>query len=92
MKKFPFSQKRIDENTLLREFNRDIEKDDLIWHRDAKDRSIFVIESSGWKLQMDNSLPTNLEEGKTYYISAGEYHRVIKGSGKLKVLIREGNG
>ena len=47
---------------------------------------IKVVESTGWKLQMDNELPVLLEEGTIYNIPAYEFHRVIKGTGTLKVL------
>ena len=50
---------------------------------------IREIESSGWKLQMDNELPVLLDEGTTYNIPAYEFHRVIKGSGTLKVLVEK---
>jgi hypothetical protein len=36
---------------------------------------------------MDNELPVTLQEGKKYYISAYEFHRIIKGSGDLVVEI-----
>ena len=38
-----------------------------------------VIESNGWKLQMDDELPILLEEGTIYNIPAYEFHRIIKG-------------
>ena len=89
MARFPFKQKKINENTLLREFDDNVNNEELIWHRDARDRQIIVVESDGWQLQMDNNLPVVLLEGQTYQISAGEYHRVIKGRGKLLVVVKE---
>ncbi len=38
---------------------------------------------------MDNSLPETLEEGREYHIPKMEYHRLIKGTGKLVVKIWE---
>ena len=89
MARFPFKQKKINENTLLREFDANVNNEELIWHRDERDRQIIVVESDGWQLQMDNNLPVALLEGQTYQISAGEYHRVIKGRGKLLVVVKE---
>jgi quercetin dioxygenase-like cupin family protein len=38
---------------------------------------------------MDNQLPKILSEGDTLFIPKGVYHRVIKGNGKLVILIKE---
>ena len=51
----PYAEKRIN-NTLIREFASDVDIDDLVWHRDKKDRYITVKESGNWKLQMDDEL------------------------------------
>ena len=92
MKKFPFKQKKLTKNALLREFSSDGDSEELIWHRDHQDRSVFVLESGGWRLQKDDELPVLLEEGSQYFIEAGSWHRVIKGDGKLLVIVREKNG
>ena len=38
----PYIEKKIDENTFLREFSVNIKDKDLEWHRDAEDREIEV--------------------------------------------------
>ncbi len=81
--KFPFVQTKLDENRALRTFNESISDSELIWHMDREDRLITVLESNNWQLQMDNSLPVNLEKGRSYFIPKMTYHRVIKGSGSL---------
>ena len=86
---YPFRQNKINSNLLLREFSSDTSSEDLIWHRDVRNRTVVVIESAGWMLQMDNSLPIPLLEGSSYNISAGEWHRVIKGTGKLVIAVKE---
>ena len=60
-----------------------------IWHRDKRTRDIEVVSGDGWHLQMDNKLPEELREGKTYRIPKMEYHRVIKGTNELVLKIKE---
>ena len=86
---FPFAEKKVGERLFLREFREDVDSQELIWHQDREDRVVKVIESAGWKLQMDNELPVLLEEGTIYNIPAYEFHRVIKGTGTLKVLVEK---
>lgn len=74
---------------ILREFDGDVDEQELVWHRDRNDREVTVVEGTGWKLQMDNELPKELMIGKLYNIKAMEYHRLIKGNGTLKLKIWE---
>lgn len=74
---------------ILREFDGDVDEQELVWHRDRNDREVTVMEGTGWKLQMDNELPKELMVGKLYNIKAMEYHRLIKGNGTLKLKIWE---
>lgn len=88
MTKFPFRE--IWSNGIItRTFSDDVDEDELIWHMDKRDRYVRVKESKGWKFQYDNELPIDLEVGKTYFIEAMRYHRVIKGNGNLVIEIRE---
>ena len=73
----------------IRTFLDTVDSDELIWHRDKKDRTIKVIESNNWKLQIDNELPIPLLMGQDYEIKKEVYHRVHKGKGKLVVEIKE---
>ena len=85
----PFSQEQIDESTFIREFSQNINSEELIWHMDRKDRTVTILESNGWEFQTDNELPKILKEGDVLFIPKYTYHRVIKGSGKLIVEIKE---
>ena len=76
-------------NGRVRVFRENVREEDLIWHRDLKDRSLHVLEGNGWKLQRDNEEPMDLLEGHSYSIDKMEYHRVIKGEGDLVVRIYE---
>jgi hypothetical protein len=84
--KLPFKEK-VNGNTRTRVFSENTKSDELKWHFDNEDRSVKVIQSNNWKIQMDNQMPKSLTEGKEYFIPKGVYHRVIKGDGDLKVEI-----
>ena len=78
-----------DNGLIIRQFDEDVNDDELIWHRDKRTREITVLEGSGWQLQLDNQLPKELKRGRLYKIPKMEYHRLIKGTGKLVVKIWE---
>ena len=73
---------------IIREFSDKTSTFELVWHRDREDRVVEVIESNNWKFQFDNDFP-QLMEGKTFFIPKNTFHRVIKGTGTLKVKIYE---
>ena len=77
----------INEGKKVRVFTESIDNHELKWHRDRENRLVEVIEGEGWQLQFDDELPINLEKGMGLIIPEGVYHRVIKGSGNLKVSI-----
>ena len=79
----------MDKDFILREFQHDVDEDELVWHRDKSDREIAVMSGFNWKLQMDNELPEELKQGRVYHINKMVYHRLIKGSGKLLLKIKE---
>tara|TARA_B100000035_G_scaffold278701_1_gene257835 strand:- start:1316 stop:1594 length:279 start_codon:yes stop_codon:yes gene_type:complete len=88
---FPFVDIRdvFDKSKFTRTFKKNVKLDELVWHRDRKDREFMVMEGVGWKLQMDNELPSELEVGRVYNIQKGKYHRLMKGNSDLKLEIRE---
>ena len=71
MSVFPFTQKRINESTIIRKFSKGVSSADLEWHRDRQDRVVEVINGNGWMLQMDNQVPTEMVSGKSYFIESG---------------------
>ena len=81
----PFIEKSVGNNQYIREFSSDVDTHELEWHIDREDRTIEVIENNNWHFQLDNNLPQLLKE--TIFISKETYHRVIKGTGNLKVRI-----
>lgn len=84
--KLPFQEKKISEGLFLRTFNQE-DSNEFRWHRDKEDRIIESIGKTDWKFQMDNELPINLD-GKIF-IPKESYHRIIKGTGILKIKVRK---
>ena len=73
----------------IREFSKDVDPMDLIWHQDKEDREIEVLEGEGWCIQKVNMLPRAMKPGEIIFIKEGEIHRVIKGSTDLKIKINK---
>ena len=71
----------------IRTFSKDVNKLELVWHQDAEDRDIEILEGKGWELQMDNELPFELVKGDRIFITEGRIHRILKGTTDLKIKI-----
>ena len=84
----PYTQ-TYDKGVIIRQFEDDIESEELVWHRDRHTREVTVLDGDDWKIQLDNKLPEELVKGKIYKIPKMEYHRIIKGTGQLVVKIWE---
>ncbi len=84
----PYSDRKLT-NGFERVFSSELEPGELCWHRDREHRTVTVIESAGWSLQMDNSMPYVLKPGDVVGIPRNTFHRLLKGTGDLKVLIVE---
>ena len=74
----PFEAKIISPQLEIRKFSRNVAAEEMKWHRDAEDRVFRKLSGDGWLFQLDNKLPVPIEEGKTYKIPAGVWHRAIK--------------
>ena len=85
----PYVEHSITKSKRIRTFPETVWEDDLVWHRDREDRTVKVISSDGWKLQMDNELPKDLVMGDIHFIPKKVYHRIIKGVNDLIVEIVE---
>ena len=79
----PFQETKLSDNEFIRVFSQDTDSGEYMWHRDREDRIIESIESTDWKIQIDNELPKVIE-GEVF-IPMGSYHRLIKGTGDLKI-------
>ena len=81
----PYIDVEVTDQYIIREFGDDIDPIELMWHRDDQDRTIEIIGKTDWAIQLDNSLPTSLND--RIFIKRHEWHRVIKGTGKLTLKI-----
>jgi hypothetical protein len=84
--KLPFTEKQTGDY-VVRVFDGSLEDEELKWHFDDENRIVEPIECVGWKLQIDESLPSEMKVGEKYFIPVGIYHRTIKGRGDLKVKV-----
>lgn len=86
--KRPYIDLEVTPTYKIREFSTDVEVQELYWHRDNEDRTVEVLEvGSNWHFQRDNHLPEPLLPSTNIFIQRHEWHRVIKGSGKLLLKI-----
>ena len=81
----PYTDIEKTDKYIIREFSENIDPIELLWHRDNEDRTVEIIGETDWKLQLDNQLPTSLNQ--PIFIKRHEWHRVIKGTGTLKLKI-----
>ena len=84
-----YTQEYISHNKFKRVFSSDISENELVWHRDKENRIVEVLEDSEWLFQMDNELPIPLKKGVKLEIPKEVYHRVIKGTTDLEIMIEE---
>lgn len=85
-----YSDLEIEEDVVVRTFDESIDPIELKWHRDDECRTVIAVEATDWRIQLENSLPMNLNSA--VFIDRGEWHRLIKGTGKLVVKIVKSNG
>ncbi len=85
--KHPYKDLEVTKEYIIREFNKDINPIELKWHRDKEDRIVEIVGKTDWKVQLENQLPTSLNE--SIFIPKGEWHRLIKGNGTLVLKIHK---
>jgi hypothetical protein len=83
----PYKDIEVGDNYVIREFDEKIDPIELMWHRDNEDRVIEVLNTTDWKFQYDNQLPIPLKENVSLKIARHDWHRVIKGTGNLRLKI-----
>jgi hypothetical protein len=83
--KLPFQEKHIEDNVYIRIFSENEDSGDFTWHRDEEDRFIEPLHDTDWKIQIDNELPKEIKD--KVFIPKEVYHRLIKGSGDLKIKL-----
>ena len=81
----PYIDIEVNDKYIIREFSENINPIELMWHRDDEDRTIEIIGDTNWSIQLDNQLPSFLNE--RIFIPRHMWHRTIKGEGPLKIKI-----
>lgn len=79
----PYSEIKKD-GYIIREFSHLSSPFEFVWHRDKEDRIVEALHDTDWKFQLDNEVP---QEINRIFIPKETYHRLIKGTGNLKVKI-----
>ena len=79
----PFQETKLGNNVFIRQFDKNIDSGEFVWHRDREDRVIKSIGKTDWLIQIDNELPKEINE--EVFIPMGVYHRLIKGTNDLKI-------
>ncbi len=82
----PFKETKLSDNEYIRVFDQDTDSGEYMWHRDREDRIIESIGFTDWMIQVDNELPKVIHK---VFIPMGVYHRVIKGTGDLKIKLKK---
>ena len=80
----PYKDVLTDE-AVIREFDESIDPIELMWHRDNEDRVVSPVNKTDWKFQIENELPKEIQG--EIFIPRGVWHRIIKGTGSVKVKI-----
>jgi hypothetical protein len=81
----PYKDLEVTNEHIIREFDENIDPIELKWHRDNENRIVEIIGETDWKIQLENQLPISMNQPIS--IPKGEWHRVIKGNGKLTLKI-----
>lgn len=81
----PFIEENVERNIFIREFHEQTDSIEFVWHRDREDRIVESIGETDWEIQIDNQLPQSLNQ--KVFIPSKTYHRLIKGTGNLKITL-----
>jgi len=85
MPELPFIEEKLSNNTYIREFKQDTNSEEFSWHRDKEDRIVESLEETDWMFQIDNQTPKKIQG--EIFIPKETYHRVIKGTGDLRIKL-----
>lgn len=85
----PYTDNQITDDIRVRVFDTDIDEDELVWHRDKRNRVVEILDGEGWMFQFEDGIPFPMKKGDKLEITKEQYHRVIKGDTPLKIKITE---
>ena len=72
-----YIDEKLNISSFVRTFKHDVLTEELVWHRDEKDRYIEVIEGSGWEVQYENKLPIPLIKGDKFFAYPNNYNYYV---------------
>ena len=81
----PYTDLEVTDFYIIREFSQDIDPIELLWHRDDENRTVEITGKTDWMIQLENQLPISINE--PIFIPKHMWHRVIKGTGTLRLKI-----
>jgi hypothetical protein len=81
----PYTDLLVTSEYIIREFDENIDPIELMWHRDDENRTIEIIGNTDWMIQLEDKLPTSMNN--PIFIPKHAWHRAIKGTGNLKLKI-----
>lgn len=90
VEELPFEERSLttdSDNFVVRVFKESVNTGELKWHWDEEDRVIHSIHRTDWLFQMDNELPIPIID--RIHIPKGVWHRIIKGTGDLSVIVEK---
>jgi hypothetical protein len=73
--------------TVIRKFSEYTDSEEFKWHWDEEDRLVHRVHETDWQLQLDNQLPITIKS--TIRIPKGTWHRLIKGTGDLSIIVEK---
>jgi hypothetical protein len=85
----PYIDNQLTDDVRIRTFDTTLDEQELVWHRDKRNRKVEILDGKGWMFQFENGLPFPMTKGDTIEITKEQYHRVIKGDTPLKIKITE---
>jgi hypothetical protein len=74
-------------DTVIRKYSSEFDSEEFKWHWDEEDRTIHSINETDWMFQFDNQLPVPISS--KIEIGKGVWHRIIKGSGDLHLIVEK---
>lgn len=87
----PFEEQQISSTIKIRTFKSSSLNEELVWHRDAEDRSVRVLKGEGWFFQRDNELPIPMVPHEVYFIKKCTWHRVMRKRGCSELVVEVTN-
>lgn len=85
----PYLDLTLSPSEWIRIFDHRTDSEEYVWHRDKQDREVTVLFGDGWEFQYDNEMPIAINRHDALFIGQMTYHRLIRGSTPLILLIKE---